>query len=238
MNPNYTSKTTLQLKIILIAGIFILTIKFANAQEFKVTSDLGLWTEITLSKQILNDFTISTTQQLRLFRDFKSLDDWITDIGLEYKIDKNFAIGTNGRFNKNYHYNEPVQNDYRYNFDLKYDGKIAPKFKVYYRIRYQKEFYGNSVFNEFLNYYESTFRHRVKFVWENKSGFEIYSSAEIFRRTKKSSDAEFNKYRFWIGGEKSLKSSAIDVAFGFEHQLNNSNPYTYYLIKVKYDIEL
>lgn len=227
-----------KIKYLLVITIFTFFVRYSTAQEFKVTSDLGLWTEITLSKEILNDFTLSTNQHLRLNRNFKNLDDWITEIGLEYKIDKNFALGADARYNKNYHYNEPAQNDYRYNFDLNYDGRIATNFKIYYRIRYQKEFYGNSVFNEYLDYFESTFRHQFKLKFDKNDRSKIYGSAEIFRQTKKAGKATFNKYRVWIGDEITLFSEVLNLAFGYEHQLNNANPYTYYLVRIKYEISL
>lgn len=219
---------------VLLLVAFFYSYKPLLAQEYKVTSDIGLWTEISITKSFLKDFSVNVSQQFRLNEDFSEPDDWISEIGLGYKINKNFALEANGRYTKNYKYSEPTQNDYRYNFDLRYDGKLSSDFKLYYRLRYQKEFYGNSVGNQFLHYYETAFRHRIKLGWIKNKPHTIYSSVEIFRLTKKTREPFYSKYRLWLGDDFKLNPGKLDAALGIEHQLNDENPYTYYLLKLKY----
>lgn len=231
-------KKTVYSRHLLVYVFLVITVlnfpDYLVAQEYKVTSDLGLWTELKITKSFLKDFSISASQQFRLNEDFAEPDDWISELGVGYKINKNFSLGANGRYTKNYKYNEPVQNDYRYNFDVKYDGKLVTNLKLYYRLRYQKEFYGNSVGNQFLHYYETAFRHRIKLGWKKSELHTFYSSAEIFRLTKKTREPFYSKYRLWLGDDFVLKPGTLDAALGIERQLNDENPYSYFLLKLKY----
>lgn len=208
------------------------------AQEEKTVRDFNLWTEVKLEKKIINDLHLSLSQHVRLFKDLAKVDDYITEFGLEYKINKNFKLGTAGRYTKNRHYNDIVENDYRYDFYLGYDGELNKNTKLYYRFKYQKEFYGSGVFDPHLHYYETTFRNRIKIGWELNDFHRFYSSAEIFRLSKKSREPFFDKYRIFIGDDISTGFGEFDLAAGIDHQLNNKYPYTFFIMKVVYKIKL
>jgi hypothetical protein len=75
------------------------------------------------------------------------------------------------------------------------------------------------VFNKFLNYYETSYRNRIKLGWNNFRNHNYYTSAEIFRLIKKSRDPYYSKYRLFAGDDISVGKNDIDVAFGFEHHL-------------------
>ena len=130
-----------------------------------------------------------------------------------------------------------TENDYRYDFDFRYDANVTEKTKLYYRLKYQKEFYGNSVFNQFLDYYETAFRHRLKLTRKLNDKNRLYSSAEIFRLTKKSREPFFSKFRLFFGDEFSSGIGAFDFSAGLEHQLNSENPFTFFICKMQYEFE-
>ncbi|QGY44896.1 DUF2490 domain-containing protein [Maribellus comscasis] len=211
---------------------------FSSAQEEKTVRDLNLWTEVKLEKKIVKGLYLSAGQHLRLFKDFTQVDDYITELELEYKINKNFTLGAAGRYTKNRHYDDIVENDYRYDFYLGYDGKLSPKTKLYYRFKYQKEFYGSGVFDPHLHYYETTFRNRIKIGWELNDNHRFYSSAEIFRLSKKSREPFFDKYRIFIGDDILTGFGEFDLAAGLDHELNTKNPCTCFILKVVYKISL
>jgi hypothetical protein len=235
MNPELSSMKLSQTFILLLTLFIGLNV---SGQEQKVVSDLGLWTEIKLEKKFLKDFRFNISQHLRLNNNITEFDDYISEIGLIYNINKNFAIGSNGRYSRNKKYSGLVQNDYRYDLDFRYERKLSERLKFYYRLRYQKKFYGSGVFYREVNYYESEVRNRLKLRWELNEKHRFYGSGEIFRLTKKSREPYFNQYRLWVGDDIISTIGGIDFAFGIEHQLNNSNPYTFYIFKIKYELEL
>ncbi len=207
-------------------------------QEQKVVRDLGLWTELKVNKEVIKDFELSLGQHIRFNRNVSSFDDYIFELELEYKINKQFAIGTNGRYKRNKHYDETVENDYRYDLFFKFDTRISETVKLYYRLKYQKEFYDSAVFNEFLNYYETTYRNRLKIGWQGFRNNQQYISAEIFRLIKKSRDPIYSKYRIFAGNAVNVNKSEIDIAFGYEHRLNNNDPYNFFIVKMQWQFEL
>jgi hypothetical protein len=200
--------------------------------------DLGLWTEIRLKNAILKDFEVYVSQHLRLHKNMTGFDDYISEVGLDYKINKNFDIGTAGRYTRNNHFDDLAENDYRYELFFSYDTDLNQKLKIFGQAKYQKEFYRSAVFNEFLNYFESTYRYRLKMEWEKNERHTLFASAEIFRLTKKSREPFYDKYRIWLGDEISSEFGDFDLAWGFEHELNAINPYNYFILKLNYTIEL
>jgi hypothetical protein len=220
----------------------IATLIFISAlcygQEQKTVRDLGLWAEIKIEKEIFKDFQFSVSQHLRLHKNISAFDDYIAEAALEYKINKNFDIGTAGRYTRNNHFDKLAENDYRYDFYLSYDTDLTQKLKLFGRLKYQKEFYKSGVFNEFLNYFETTFRYRLKIEYATNENHTFYASSEMFRLTKKSREPFWDKYRMWIGDELTPSFGDIDLSCGIEHELNALHPYTYFILKMVYTIEL
>lgn len=207
-------------------------------QEQKVVADLAMWTEVKLKKSIIRNLQFSVGQHFRFNKNISSFEDYIADAELQYSINKNFSIGTNGRYTRNKHHNQTVENDYRYDLNFEYDTKILHNLKFYYRLKYQKDYYGSSVFNEYLNYHETTYRNRIKCGWDFNKYYRLYSSAEIFRLNKQSRDSFFSKYRLFIGEDVSTSAGEFDVAFGFEHELHSIHPLTCYIFKLAYQFTL
>ena len=176
MNPKLFSIKLNQKIIVLILLLIGLN---SSGQENKVVSDLGLWTEIKLEKKFLKDFRFNVSQHLRLNNNITDFDDYISEIGLVYNINKNFAIGANGRYTRNKKYSGLVENDYRYDLDFRYERKLSKRLKLFYRLRYQKEFYGSGVFYEEINYYESEVRNRIKLRWKLNETSVLWFGGDI-----------------------------------------------------------
>lgn len=217
---------------------YLFAVISALGQEQRVVRDLGLWSELKLNKEVINDFELSLGQHLRFNKNISSFDDYIFDLELEYSINKSFAVGAVGRYERNRHYDETVENDYRYDLFFKFDTKINEKAKFYYRLKYQKKFYDSAVFNEFLNYYESTYRNRIKLGYQGFKNHQQYISAEIFRLIKKSRDPYFSKYRIFAGNTLPVDKHNLDVALGYEHDLNHRYPLDFFIIKIQWQFEL
>ncbi|SHJ65823.1 Protein of unknown function [Tangfeifania diversioriginum] len=221
--------------------ILIVSLCFCGSsagQEQKVVRDLGLWTEIKLEKEVINNLEIFFSQHLRLHKNMTGFDDYISEAGLDYKINSNFDIGAAGRYTRNNHFDNLAENDYRYDLYFSYDTNISEKLKIFARAKYQKEFYRSGVFNEFLHYFETTYRYRMKLEFAKDEKHAFYGSAEFFRLAKKSREPFWDKYRIWLGDEIAGGFGDFDLAWGIEHELNAMNPYTYFILKVNYTIEL
>ena len=108
------------------------------AQETKVVSDLHLWTGVELEKNFAKDWTVSLGEEVRFKHDISELNNYFTELGIRYRINKNFALQGNYRFTRDRKQDQSYENLSRYNFDLRYKGKLD-FLTIKYRLRYQKE---------------------------------------------------------------------------------------------------
>lgn len=199
---------------------------------------MALWTELEVSRKIVKDLELAVGQHLRFNRNFSAFDDYIFDLRLEYTINKNFAFGANGRYERNGHYDDTTEDDYRYDLFFKFDTKVSEHIRFFYRLKYQKKFYDSAVFNKFLNHHETAYRNRIKFDYRGFDKQQPYISAEIFRLIKKLRDPRFDKYRVFIGSGIPVSKHNLDVAAGYERDLNSRYPLNLYIFKLQWQFKL
>ncbi len=86
--------------------------------------DVGLWTGITLKKQITRKLEGTLSEQLRLQHDLTAINQLLTDAGLTYSVTKKFKAGINYRFiqsNQENYYSKR----HRFYIDLSYKEKFG-----------------------------------------------------------------------------------------------------------------
>jgi len=203
-----------------------------------VTRDIGLWGELCLEKEILNDTKLSLQQQLRLYNNIAKVDDYFLDFGISHKIDKHFKIGVNARCIYNIKRNESVETNFRYNLDFKYKFKLGRSVLFKCRLRYQKEFVNAYANDPSQNIYSSEIRNRIKIVLNKNWQHRFYLSSELFRLIEIFREPYFNKCRFYLGDEVELKVGSIDYALGYEREIHTNHPYSFIFIKVSYTFKI
>ncbi|MGB1018918.1 MAG: DUF2490 domain-containing protein, partial [Chitinophagales bacterium] len=66
-----------------------------QAQQLVKTFDSGIWTGLKIDYKLKNNFKLVFIQDLRLSDNFSKLNKVNTDLGVQYKINKNFKLATN-----------------------------------------------------------------------------------------------------------------------------------------------
>jgi len=221
---------------IILINLILTSLLFA--QQTKVIRDFGVWGVINIEKNIGKDFEIELAQQLRFYSTATQLDDYIVDLGGKYKINKNFRLGANLRYTYNAKRWKETENNYRYNFDLRYKGRIMENLNLHYRLRYQHEYV--NTFSEYLktNIHHSNIRHRAKAEYKINKLHTSYFSAELFRLMEPFIEPYWNKVRFFIGDEIASRIGEFDVSFGYELETNTKYPLSFFFIKTKYTLKL
>ena len=223
---------------------FVILTNNLYAQQIKVTSDFGVWIGIKYEKKIFKSFDLSLAQQIRAFKNSSVLDDYLFDIGLKYPINKEFNLGANIRYIYNNKRVKEKENNFRYNLDITYKKKLTQKIKIYYRLRYQKEYinhYRNiyyrltGISNQKI--YSSVVRNKLKIKFKLTKKNTFYTSAELFRLIENFRDPYFNKIRFNIGEETKSKIGKFDFSLGFEKELHSDFPYSFLFFKMIYSIK-
>lgn len=208
------------------------------SQEVKVTRDLGAWGGVDIEKKLHKDFEINLEQQVRFYSDVTRFDDYIADLGGKYRINKNFKLGANLRYTYNAKRKKENENDFRYNLDLLYKGRISDKFTFYYRLRYQQEFV--NLFSEYqkTNYRYSAIRNRVKIQYKLDKINDLFFSAELFRQIELFRDPYNNLVRVYLGDNINTKIGKFCCALGYEQEINSCNPLSFFFLKTIYTVRL
>ena len=151
------------------------------------------------------------------------IDKYFTQLGTDYKITKNFKVGTAARYiseNDNTGSVQGYENYFRFQFDATYDHKVND-FSFVYRVRYQNknELGEDDYANQYLRFKASI-------------GYNIHNwkldpefSAEIFNHIEKGEVDGFNKYRLTIGTTYNMKKyGEIKLYYRYRKQMNTINP--------------
>lgn len=224
-------KSMYTLKKVLII-IFLFVGNNSNAQEIKKTQDLGLWLGASIEYDFKKDYTLSFAQEFRLFESLTEMDRYITDVGLDYKINKNFGIGGGLRYYLERENDKTLSQDWRYNLDFKYKRKIGSGFKIKYRLRYQNVYEG--LFEAIYQGSKANVRNKLSLDYKVNKKHTIYVGAELFRKIENYRQPFFNQSRFEIGNEISNSIGKLDLSFCYERELNSNYPLNFFFGRINY----
>jgi hypothetical protein len=213
--------------------LFLSAITPVASQESKAIKDLQLWSGIKVEKTFAKDWTISLEQELRLRHNVSEISNYFTELGLRYKINRNFALEGDLRFTRDKKRDNSYVNYMRYNFDLRYKGRLD-FLTIYYRMRYQKEAEGMEVF-EINAPYVKQFRNRIKLGVTSLKQIEPYVSAEIFQIFTPLYSSQFEYYRIVAGIRyEPGKIGEFDFGWGFNREISSPEPAMIFMFKINY----
>lgn len=199
--------------------------------------DAGLWTSVNFEAKIIKKLTATLSTELRFNENITELGTIFTDIGLEYKLNKNFQISANYRFYKKrtmYDYYRIKQRIY---FDIKYSKKLKP-FQIQFRTRFQFGYadIGHDYKNGNTAYY---LRNKLSLKKEIKKKYTPYVSFELFSPLNYPRTSVFDDMRATAGMEYSFsKRNKIDVFYMIQKQLNVSISTTDFILGIGYYFKL
>lgn len=205
----------------------------APAQETVVVKDLQLWTGVKIEKTFLKDWTLSLEEEIRFKTNVSEINNFFTELGLRYRINKNFALGTAFRYTSDKNSLNQYDPLARYHFDLRYRGKLD-FLSIQYRFRYQREVEGMNFFDpNTLN--EKLFRNRFRVKLNSLEIMEPYISAEILQEISPYVIPRLAYWRFVVGADLDAGDfGEFRVAWGFNRELGKDLPAMIYMFRVNY----
>lgn len=205
----------------------------ASAQDTKVVRDLRLWTGVQVEKDFAKDWTVSLQEELRLKNNMSGIGNYFTELALQYRINKHFALKGAYRFTRDRKKDNAYQNLSRYHFDLKYRGKIA-FLTIHYRARYQREVDAGELFHLDVPY-EKYFRNRIGVRLNSLEKITPYARAEVFQLFTPYDSPMFEYWRFETGILAELgKVGEFRLAWGFNREIQPPVPAMIYMFRVNY----
>ena len=221
---------------LLVLTVILYTLTPVAAQDTKVVKDLQLWTGAKIKKTFAKDWTVSLQEEIRLKQNVSEINNHFTEIGLRYRINKNFALEGDFRYTWDKKKDKSYEGISRYNFDLRYKG-VIDFLTINYRLRYQKEAEGMKVF-EMNAPYVKQLRHRLTVRMNSLKQIEPYVSGEIFQVFTPYLSPEFKYYRVQAGIRYEPGNfGEFKLAWGFNRELGSDQPAMIYMFKVNYIYE-
>lgn len=207
------------------------------SQELVKTRDLGLWTGVSYAFKLSETFSVKATQEIRLFESVTKLEKSLTDIGLKYKINEEFSLGSNLRYYFDRKRTNEITQDVRYSFDLNFRKKLSKKQKLFYRARYQtayEEPFGATLRKGGVT---ANFRNQIGFSYKTNKRNKLYLKAEMFREIKNLRRPYFNKFRISLGYQVKWKKNNLNCSINMERDLNSAYPLLYSYLRLKYNFK-
>lgn len=205
----------------------------ANAKNKYPKDDRGTWGTFALDYDLNKSFSLEFAQELRYYKNYKVLDQSLTDIGFMYNVTDWFGAGLSYRYKALFDEDEE-DDDYAQeihaNFNFKY--KLLG-FSLKDRVRLQSRFYENEEDEYF-------FRNKLTLEYKELADWvSPFCSAELFHIIGAGSDNKINKARFALGLDfEPFENHEIGVYFLRENEFNKKKIVNSNIIGIEYTLSL
>jgi hypothetical protein len=202
--------------------IFPLFMVLLSTQVFAQWNDAQLWTSVNLEKKIIKGFTVSLSEEVRFSENITEVGIFFTDIGLNYKINKNWRISGNYRFTNKIQLDNSYSKRHRYYFDLSYRKKFY-QFTLLARTRFQSQYadVNSSETGHLPEYYS---RNKLTLKYSITKNISPYLSAEAFIPLNNPNVKGIDNMRYSLGAEwEFVKNSTLDVYYMIQQEYQVKN---------------
>ncbi len=202
-------------KIILLFGLLFC---FSNIKA--QISDFQTWSTISLVKEFDFDLKLSLSEEFRLYENSTKIDEYFTELGIEYKLNKYFAFGGGYRYITNYTKKGNIKTENRFDAKVVFDFSID-RFSFDYRLKYQTD-NENSTNDNVTKPFEHTLRNQLKISYNIKGiKLEPYILSDLYYSINLDDISEFSKLKNSLGLEYELsKKNSFDLFLMTERELN------------------
>jgi len=215
---------------------FLMGVVNGFTQEIKKTQDIGFWISSSVAYKLKRGYKLKFSQDLRLHENSQEIEKYISDLGLDYKINKRFELGANLRYYMDKRLDKTIAQNWRYNVDFKYKKKLLKRTKLNYRLRFQSVY--EDPFAVVSQGVKSNLRNLVGISYKindrNRAEFDV----ELFRSIIAYRKPYFNKLRLSLGNKFDTSIGKIGVAFNYERELNSDYPFNFFFFSINHNLKL
>ncbi|MGH1335139.1 MAG: DUF2490 domain-containing protein [Aureispira sp.] len=210
-----------------------------QAQPIPPQQDAGLWLGVQLRYDVPKGFEVSLEQQLRTRQLVTKIDNYWAAVGVSYRINKNFKLAGHFRYIHEVHRWKGSLNSLRYNLDVQFSIPLPNKWRLSYRARYQQKFIDVLQRQKtVIALQNNTLRHRLKVRWKYNKIYQFYGLVALFVRTNPLTEASLHRFRASIGNKITTEIGQFNVAVGYERNLSPNDTFSFFFLKLIYQIEL
>ena len=200
------------------------------------TDEEGLegWGIAEVSIKATKKISIDISEHVRYKYDVSTLDNYFTQIGVNFEIFKDLKIGTKARFiteNDSEGNVQGLESHFRYQGEVSYKHDMG-KIGISYRLRYQNknELGVFDIPNEYIRF-RMGLNHKIKSI---KSALKI--EGELFNQFKKGNeDNGLNRYRLTMKLEHRLKGdNEIAIFYRIQEDIDRIDPVSRKILGFKF----
>jgi len=207
----------------------------------QITKDAGMWNTLSIEKEFSEKFSISLDEEARLKENFSMLNLFYTNLGVNYKLTKNFKFSLTYRLIEKWKY-ETQYFSYRQRlmFDLSYKYKTN-KWALSYRSRIQSE-YRDLNTSELGKTPEWYWRNKIE-VKYNIGNYSPYIGVEFRYQLTDPRSPETNygwhRARTYAGIDYEInKNNTFGLYYLIQQEFDVMNPEYLYIVGVQYSIQV
>jgi hypothetical protein len=212
--------------------LIVFNLIFSNC-AFGQMNDAGLWTSLTLEAKLIKKLSVNVSQEYRFNENVTELATWISEAGLEYKLNKFIRASVNYRYTLKKKKNNLYSPRQRIFIDIKAEKKIKPVI-FRFRTRFQEEYadIDRAPDGGFAGFYS---RNKFSFKFDLDKKWEPYTSLELFSPLRHNQPFLFDDIRAAAGIEFALsKHHKLDIYYMIQRELNVNNPVTDFIGGIGY----
>jgi hypothetical protein len=196
-------------------------------------NDAALWLSYNLEKKLSAKTSLMINPELRFNENMTELGNAFIDVGLGYKLTKQFRVSASYRLSQLKRLDNTYGTRHRYYADVTYKTKFG-KVGFSYRLRMQQQYYQ---YNRSDNGHNSNnaIRNKIQFKYNLEKRYTPFLSAELwYQKTYKYSN--FNRLRISGGIDYEInKLSGVTATYIYQTRFNIEDPRTDYIISLSYN---
>lgn len=211
-----------------------------NAQQ---SNDAGLWTTFTIQHALSKKINLVIDEELRLKENYQRLNLFYTNIGIDYKFNKNLKLSPTYRFIQKKQLEGYYSFRHRFQLDLTGKKKFN-KITLSERVRYQAEV-SDYLTSEKGKLLEQFLRFKTDVKYNVTTKLTPYVSIEMrYQIRAPRGDGPlynngFHRIRNVIGAEYEInKKQSINLYYLYQTEFTISSPETIFILGVAYTITI
>jgi len=215
-----------------IASLFIIFINLLS-NTYSQVNDAGLWLSLNIEKKINKKWSLGISQEFRYNENITELGTILTEIGVNYRINKTIRVSGNYRFANKLLIDNTYNQRHRFFADINLRKKVN-SFQFSYRARIQNQFKDlrsrsdEAVFMYYLrNKISASYNFNKK--WNTFFSIENYTPLNV-------ENYFTDNVRYSIGTEYSInKFNSLELFYLIQKEYNVNNPFTDYILGIAYN---
>ena len=226
-----------KISVLLLISLFIIAINAQNADAKKSKypkEDRGAWGTFVVKYELTKKFSLEFDQELRYYKNYKTLEQSLTDFGANYSITDWMKAGLTYRYKSYFDEDDEDKDQYAQELHANLSFKhTVLGFGLSDRMRLQSRFLEKED-NQYFFRNKLTVEYKELAKWVSP-----YISAEVYHRIGAGSDNEINKARFSLGLTfEPFKDNEISIYFLRENEYNKKKIVNSNIIGLEYEISI